>query len=106
MIKGYDVFYEVPGQVAERTCLICGTICIVERNRLAATSWTESMAKRKSLHDFLRCPNTGEAWYDRATDLVERIEGTPSDRVSALMRQDLDELLVKHGCKLDQIDRQ
>lgn len=101
MINGYDVFYEAPGRVAERTCRICGTTCTVERNRLAATSWAESMAKRKWLHDFFKCPNTGADWHDRATDLVQRIEETPSERVAALMRQDLDELLARHGCKLD-----
>ena len=106
MLKGYDVFYEAPGLVVERSCFVCGTLCTVERNRLGATSWAESMAKKKSLHDFFVCPNTAEAWQNRASELVQRIEETPSERIAALMHQDLDELLAKHGCKIGKIDRQ
>lgn len=100
MILGYDVFHETPGTVDERRCKVCGAVCDVTRNYMGATSWAESMAKKKHLHDRFVCPNTGADWHERAYRLVERIEESPSETVAGLMRQDLDKLLAQHGCKL------
>lgn len=99
-MKGYDVFYEAPGTVGERTCLVCGTVCNLEKNRVGPTSWAGAIGKIDKVHDYFFCPYLGQEWHDQALELVQAIESMPSKRVAALMQQDLVELLAEHGCKL------
>lgn len=95
--KNLDVFYENPGKVEQHVCRVCGTVCDVKRNVMGPTGWAEGMAKRAHLHDRFSCPYTSKDWHDQAAELVEAIEETPSPRVAALMRQDLQDLLRAHG---------
>jgi hypothetical protein len=97
-MRGYDVFYEAPGVIDERVCQVCGSVCDVERNRLSSTSWAGAMAKVKTLHDYFYCPHCEEDWHEQALELVQTINTTPSKRLAALLRQDLDELLNERGC--------
>lgn len=103
-MKGYDVFFESPGTVNRRTCQVCGTECLVERNRVGPTSWAAAIGKSEILHDYFYCPHTRKDWHEQALALVEAIENTPSKRVAALMQQDLWDLLSEHGCALEKPD--
>ena len=100
MYKGYDVFFEKPGDVEERFCRVCGTVCEVERNRLGPTGWVTAMAKKDILHDYFFCRYMNEHWHSQALKLVQAIEETPSKRVAELMRLDLLDLLSEHGIQL------
>ncbi len=100
MYKGYDVFFEKPGDVEERFCRVCGTLCKVERNRVGPTGWVAAMAKKDSLHDYFYCRYKNEGWHAQALKLVQAIEETPSKRVAELMRLDLLDLLSEHGIQL------
>lgn len=98
MNKGIDTFFEPPGTVNHRSCLACGTTCLVKRNQIGPTSWASAMAKAEDHHDYFYCPNSGQDWHDQAISLVQAIEAMPSKRVAALMEQDLFDLLSAHGC--------
>lgn len=100
-MKGYDVFFETPGAVGERTCLVCGTVCHVERNRVGPISWAGAMGKVEKEHDYFSCPHIRQEWHEQALELVQAIEQMPSKRVAALMQQDLVELLSEHGCNVE-----
>jgi hypothetical protein len=99
-MKGYDVFFEIPGTVSTRSCQVCGVVCNVERNRVGPTGWATAVAKAEMIHDYFYCPHSGQSWHEQALALVQAIENTPSKRVAALMQQDLTELLDEHGCGL------
>ncbi|MFC1879097.1 hypothetical protein ACFLZW_04220 [Chloroflexota bacterium] len=98
-MKGYDVFFETPGEVTERICQVCGTTCLVERDEVGPTSWTSAMGKLDIVHDCFHCPNSNHPWHRQALELVQAIEKMPSKRVAALMRDDLLDLLNEHGCE-------
>lgn len=95
-MKGYDVFFENPGEIQERICQVCYTLCEVKRNQNGPTGWAEAMAKRGHLHDYFYCPNIHKPWHENALKIVLAIDETPSKRVAALMREDLIELLADH----------
>ncbi|MFZ6020902.1 MAG: hypothetical protein ACOYXO_14945 [Chloroflexota bacterium] len=97
MMKGYDTFFEEPGTIVERICRVCGTPCLVERNKLGATSWVAAMAKRETLHDFFYCPHHEQGWHQQALKLVQAIEETPSKRLASLLQLDLIDLLKENG---------
>jgi len=99
-MKDYDTFFEAPGTVESRACRVCGTECVVIRDSVGPTSWAAAVGKLKTKHDYFYCPHREQPWHERALSLVEAIEDSPSQRVSELMRQDLIELLNKHGCNL------
>jgi hypothetical protein len=101
MMKGYDIFYENPGEIQERTCQVCGSIRDVKRDRMGSTGWAEGLAKRAHLHDYFRCPHAGEDWHEQALNIVMAIEETPSKRLAALMQQDLIDLLTENDIHID-----
>ncbi len=96
---GCNIFSEEPNTVKEMFCNICGTRCEVEHNRLGSTSWSESMAGKSHLHDRFACPNNSKIWHDQALELYMEAEQTASQRLAALIRLDLDDLLCENGCK-------
>ena len=96
-MKGYDVFYEKPGELEERVCQVCGTRCEVERNQAGPTGWASAMAKQKIPHDYFSCPHTGQDWHEQALKLVMMIEETPSQRLAELVRLDLIDMLNDNG---------
>ncbi len=100
-MKGYDNFYEKPGEVQEQTCQVCGSLCEVKREQMGPTGWVEAMAKRTHLHDYFHCPHSGKEWHERALKIVLAIEETPSKRVAALMQQDLVDLLTENDIHVD-----
>jgi hypothetical protein len=96
-LKGNDgLCFPKPGEVKECRCGICDSLCVVERNVDGPTSWAESMAKRKHLHDAFRCPHYGSEWHNLALDLIREMGRTASERIRALVKADLDELLAKN----------
>jgi len=100
-MKGYDSFFEKPGQVEEKFCQVCGAQCLVKRNEVGPTSYMQAMARAQTVHDYFYCPNMKQEWHDQAMDLVEEIENTHSKRVAELVWLDLKELLSQHGCSLE-----
>ena len=101
-VKGYDCFYSEPDSHEEMVCKVCGTTCDVERSVIGPTGWAEGMAGRGHWHDKFQCPHRNSSWHKTALELVMEIEKTPSKRVAELMQQDLDELLDKNGCGVNQ----
>jgi hypothetical protein len=97
-MKGYDSFFEAPGNVTEHICQVCGSVCMVERNRLGPTGWAAAIAKAETLHDYFHCPHHDQPWHSQALELVQAIESTPSKRIASLMQLDLIDLLTANGC--------
>jgi hypothetical protein len=95
--KGYDLFYTEPDSELEMRCQVCGTICDVVRSVTGPTSMAEAMAKRGHWHDVFSCPHSSEPWHEQALQLVIAIEESPSKRLIALMRQDLEDILREQG---------
>lgn len=100
-MKGYDTFYETPGEVEARTCKVCNTPCEVMRNQFGPTGWAEAMGKRGHLHDYFRCPHADKDWHEKALEILLAIENTPSKRLAALMQQDLIDLLAENGIYIE-----
>lgn len=99
MRAGFDIFFAKPGTVSEKYCEVCGTLCAVRRDVVGPTSFASAMAQRHTLHDQFACPHGGQAWHERALRLAQAIEESPSPRVAAMMRQDLEDLLREHGLR-------
>ena len=59
------------------------------------TSTAEAIAGRGHLHDLFTCEQSGNDWHEAALQLTLAIAATPSPRVRALMKQDLEDLLEK-----------
>ncbi len=93
---GYDIVITKPNAKEALACTVCGAAMSVERNLPAWHGFASAMAGRASVHDAWTCPNSGEEWHDKARDLVQAIEQEPSQRVAALRREDLAELLELH----------
>jgi hypothetical protein len=47
--------------------------------------------------DVFTCPHAGKAWHEKAVELAVAIDETPSKRLAALMKQDLEDLLRENG---------
>lgn len=98
MNAGIDSFFEPPNTVDSHTCRACGATCRVERGRVGPTSWAGALGDAQTPHDYFSCPNSDEKWHEQAVKLFQAIEATPGERVAELLRQDLFDLLSKHGC--------
>jgi hypothetical protein len=92
-MKGYDTFFEKPGEIQEHNCMVCGSLCSVQRNQLGSISWASAMAHKSTPHDYFYCPHIDEDWHTQAEALVQAIENTPSKRVAELMKLDLEDIL-------------
>lgn len=86
-----------PENVEAPKCHCCGATCTIERNVLGYTCFASAMAKKKKLHDAIRCPNEGKDWHRRARELQTAMVFMPSPRVRNLMEQDLAELLAAYA---------
>jgi len=83
-----------PGQVEGRRCGVCNSQCVVERNVNGPTSRWEAMEGRGHAHDVFRCPHYNSEWHNLAYELIREMGKTASDRIRALVKADLDDLLV------------
>jgi len=92
----YNTFRTEANSGEQRTCRVCGALCDVTRNVYRPTGFVSAMAKHFTYHDAFACPHSEEAWHDQALKLAMSIDETPSKRVVALIRADLDELLAEH----------
>lgn len=95
--SGISIFFRTPGAVEQMRCAACGAVCTVRRDTETYTCMASAMAKRKSRVDEFSCPHVGADWHQQAVQLVEAIAETPSRRVAALIRQDLEDLLLRCG---------
>ena len=95
---GYDSFCAKANSGEERICRVCGTMCTVWRNVYGPTGIISAMAKHSTYHDDFVCPHTDEEWHEQALRLAVSIDETPSKRVAALIKTDLDELVHDHLC--------
>jgi hypothetical protein len=100
-MKGYDTFYENPGEVQARTCQVCNTSCEVKRDQFGPTGWAEALGQRGHLHDYFRCLHAGKDWHKKALEILMAMEETPSKRLAALMQQDLIDLLAENGIHIE-----
>ena len=89
---GYDYFIGEANSGEERTCRVCGATCTARRNIHGPTDHVSAMAKQFAYHDAFVCPHAGEAWHEQALQLAIGMDETPSNRVAALMKADLDDL--------------
>ena len=96
---GCNIFSEEPNTVKEMFCNICGTRCEVEHNELAPPVGRSSMAGKSHLHDRFACRTTAKFGMTKLLELYMEAEQTASQRLAALIRLDLDDLLCENGCK-------
>ncbi|MBI4184732.1 MAG: hypothetical protein HY521_12130 [Proteobacteria bacterium] len=90
---GFDFFISEPNSTDEMFCRVCDSKCRVTRNVFGPTGFASAMAKQFRVHDEFVCPHTDKPWHDRALQLAIAIAETPSKRLAALMKADLDDLL-------------
>jgi len=90
---GFDFFTGPPNCGEERVCRVCGSQCTATRNFLGPTSFTTAIARKPSLHDRFLCPHSSEPWHERALELMSAITSSPSQRLAAVMQEELEELL-------------
>ncbi|MBT3187365.1 MAG: hypothetical protein HOG15_12350 [Anaerolineae bacterium] len=93
MRLNYEVFYETPDTVKEKSCQVCGSACDVTRGVYGPSNFIEAKNKMADLYDVFSCPNTDKDWHELALKLLMAIDEMPSKRVAALMRLDLQDLL-------------
>jgi len=91
--KGFDLFFTAPGEAEEMACKVCGATCTVHRDCYGPTGFVAAMGGLSCQHDFFECPNKDHGWHEQALSLVIEIEETPSPRIAALMKKDLEEIL-------------
>jgi hypothetical protein len=77
-------------------CAVCGIECLVRRNVDGPTGFVMAMAKQTRLHDVFTCPHRDEKWHKQAARLYQAIQDTPSPRLAALIRLDLEDVLKAH----------
>jgi hypothetical protein len=97
MRLGYERFYVTPHTVEEMQCRVCGTKCHVKREVHGPHEFVTAATSVHDVWDVFTCPHRGKAWHDKAVDLAVAIDETPSKRVAALMRMDLEDLLKENG---------
>lgn len=63
-----------PGTKESFKCGVCGTkMKVVGRNMFGPTSWAESLAKGKHLHDRFECPHLYKEWHRIIRQLKEDV---------------------------------
>lgn len=97
MRLGYERFYVTPQTVEEMRCRVCGTTCSVRREVYGPHDFVSAAGRLGDPWDVFSCPHSGKVWHEKAVQLAVAIDETPSKRVSALMRQDLEDLLKENG---------
>ena len=61
------------------------------------SNFIEAISKVNDLYDLFTCPNTHHAWHEKALRLVLAIEEPPSQRMTNLMKLDLQDILKENG---------
>jgi hypothetical protein len=89
-------YWRTPGTVENIHCDVCGAVCDVRRDVDTYTCMAAAMAKKSVRADVFTCPRQEESWHKQAVQLVDAIAETPSRRIAALMKLDLDDLLAAH----------
>jgi accessory colonization factor AcfC len=84
-------------------CAVCGTKCRVSRNVPGPHSYTESLARAysggkatMSIKDVFSCPYAEKKWHEKACGLADEMFETNSDRVKAMIKADIEELVAKN----------
>ena len=87
------IAHAAPGTIAEAHCALCGTPCIIRRDRVGPTSFATAMARRHTRHDSIVCPHYDASWHRQAQALRDEASRTASPSLRALLLADLDALL-------------
>ncbi len=90
---GYDYFTPDPGEWEFKRCKACGMECDVERNHIGQrTRW----GSNDSVFDIFSCPNADVSWHTEVIKILQAIKDTPSKRIAAIMKKDVDDLLIEN----------
>ena len=63
------------------------------RDIMSARSWAGAMGGIKSKCDSFTCPETPNDWHRQVLSLHQRIETEPSAKISAILEQEIKEIL-------------
>lgn len=91
--RGWDSSTAPPGKESVLFCRVCTREMTVTRNENAPTSWSESLANIKHLHDTFHCDNAQEGWHKQALALLIRIEDEISLTIIKLLKQEVESIL-------------
>lgn len=97
MRLGYERFYVTPGTVEEMRCRVCGSKCHLRRDVHGPHDFISAASTASDLWDVFSCPHGGKVWHEKAVELAVAIDESPSKRLAALMRLDLEDLLRENG---------
>ena len=90
---GYDHFTPDAGTCSWRRCEACGTMCDIKRNHVGKrTRWGPS----DSVFDVFTCPNADIKWHTEVIKILQAMTDTPSPRIAAIMKKDVDDLLKEN----------
>jgi hypothetical protein len=91
--KGWDILFFDPGKVKLAKCKVCDAQMDGPTLVEGATSWAESVGRRKHLHEEFVCPYHEEKWHLQVLKLKEYAIGLPSANLEKLVRQEIEEIL-------------
>ncbi len=91
---GADCFILSPGKVGGIYCNVCNTNCQAERNVLGIKIKYASGTGLDTTHDKFYCPNSNEGWHIEAVSLYLESQNTVSNRISNIIKKDLEDILA------------
>lgn len=92
-VAGIDCVSVDPGKLESFVCRVCGVECEVQRNIDGPTSWAESIAKMKHMHDSFKCKQAMDPWHLQARALLQEKRKTNSTRLKQILQEEIDEIL-------------
>jgi len=101
--RGVDVFYTQPGAGESRHCVVCGTLCNVERDAAGPTSMASAISGQITMHDKHICPHVQHPLHEAAFRYWEYAKDLPVGRVRTLADRDLQDAVQRlHDALLEE----
>jgi len=82
-------------------CGVCGTQMVERRGLCGPRGFAAALGNIKSTYDSFDCPHIKEPWHLQVVAIREKIHSTPSARLVAIMREEVDEILTTRQPTLD-----
>jgi hypothetical protein len=92
--KNVDCFHFDPGVTEEQLCRVCGDKCEVQRNKMGATSYAESVRGKEHLHDYFYCAHAEQRWHEQVRQLLNERRMTNSNSIRQMLDMEI-ELILK-----------
>ena len=92
--RGWDIFFEEPGECESKECRVCQALMEVRRNEKVANSMLAMLVGFEKEQDVFVCPYAMEDWHEQATKLMMLAHEMPSKRIEAILLDEASMILV------------